>query len=109
MPNYCIVNTCAESTWVFNRAEAVQGINRSSRPTHTPHTAFNRIASPVSDGVLDQMYGGGDGSTSEERDSDSSDEQQGAEMAEDMMADDSEGDERVGGGITHSDFFDEDG
>ena len=58
------------------------------------------------DGVLDEMYGGGEGESGEEQDSD---QEQDAEMMEELMQEEAEsGDEQVGGGIKHGDFFDDD-
>lgn len=68
------------------------------------------------DGVLDHMYGGEEGAGPDPEDEEDSDEEDDAEM--DEMMDDEDGvreadsdDEAVGvgGGIKHSDFFDDDG
>lgn len=60
------------------------------------------------DGVLDEMYGGGEGGDESGGEQDS-DEEQDAEMMEELMQEEAEsGDEQVGGGIKHGDFFDDD-
>lgn len=66
------------------------------------------------DGVLDEMYGGGgegggDSDQDGDQGGDSSDEEQDEEMMmEELMQEDAEsGDEQVGGGIKHGDFFDD--
>lgn len=62
------------------------------------------------DGVLDEMYGGegggdSDGEKGEEEDSDAEED---AEMMDELMQEEGEsGDEEVGGGIKHGDFFDD--
>lgn len=69
---------------------------------------------PAIDGVLDEMYGGGGGGgdsdgEDEGEEEEDSDAEEDAEMMDELMQEEAEsGDEQVGGGIKHGDFFDDD-
>lgn len=60
----------------------------------------------MADGVLDEMYGGVDGAASPSSDDEGSDSDVEEDLEMEMVEEDTTlGDEVVGGGINHSDFF----
>lgn len=62
----------------------------------------------MSGGVLDEMYGGVDGAASSSSDNEDSDSDAEEDLEIDMVEEDTTSrDEVVGGGINHSDFFDD--
>lgn len=88
--------------------------HRTSAPPRICHYMWCSfvLAAPLllKDGVLDEMYGGGEGDadSGEEQAQEDSDEEDDAEMMEELMQEEAEsGDEQVGGGIKHEDFFDD--